>query len=698
MSVTDEIKARLDIVDIIGQYVPLKKAGRNYKALCPFHHEKTPSFVVFPDRQTWRCFGACGEGGDIFTFLMKREGWTFVEALRVLAEQAGVELKPLAPQQAESTETVERLRDLLSVAAEFFNHQLTSGSRAAHARAYIEQRGLRPDTIQRFQIGYAPDSWDATHNYLLGQGYTLEEMISAGMLVTRDDGSTYDRFRNRVMIPIRDGRGRMVGFGARGLAKDATPKYLNSPQSVLFDKSSLLFGLDLARRSIRESETAVIVEGYMDTIQAHQAGYTNVVAQMGTALTEAQLRLLSRYAHRLILALDPDAAGQMATQHGREVIERVSKAAAEQAAEEGVWGFDEAEREYRAKLTTEFDAWGIVRYEGRLGFDIRVLALPEGYDPDDLIREQPDAWPELVAGALPIVDYVIQSVTAGQDLTDPKVKSAIARQIVPLIEDVADPVERSHYRQRLARLLRVEERALFLDRPTRSSRGRASRHQEPISSATNEALDIAPTLSREAVCLAALIRYPRLIYQVNRILAQCLNWEDVAHRYPNLPDLDVLAPAVVFSDFAAPEHQMIFQTWHDATAQDELDPIHYLQMNLDPFLRGRVAEWLERPLDALLRGVVPPDTELSFDYISKRIVSSLLDLRYRRLEELIKELRFVIEDAENGGDRLTVQQYQDTIIPLINALNRIGQASARYTMSGQRGRDAKGPRSKVRAG
>ena len=526
MSVTDEIKSRLDIVDFIGNYVSLKKTGRNYKALCPFHAEKTPSFVVFPDSQQWRCFGACGEGGDIFSFVMKREGWDFPEALRFLAQQAGVELVPPTPEQAQAQEVHERLHELLAEAARFFHRQLLQAPNAGHARRYVARRGLSAETVESFGLGYAPASWDAMMNRLLEQGYERQDLIDAGLLIVKDDGGVYDRFRDRLMIPIHDPRGRVVGFGARALASDAEPKYLNSPQSPVFDKSSLLYGFSHARRTIRQSETAVIVEGYMDVLQAHQAGFTNVVAQMGTALTEPQLRLLARYANRLVLALDPDTAGQMATDRGREVIERVSKEAAQQVSREGMWEFDTAEREYRARVTPEFNARGMLRYEGRLGFDIRVAVLPHGKDPDALIREAPSAWATLVEGALPLVEYALQKAVEGQNLDDAKVKSQIAAQVVPLIEDISDPIERSHYRQRLARLLKVPENTLFPSRPSRSARPsgrqqpRASQPPpEPPAPAGVPRLDVAPTRSREAFCLAALIQHPRLLYEVNRILA-----------------------------------------------------------------------------------------------------------------------------------------------------------------------------------
>ena len=701
MDQISEIKARLDIVEVIGDYIPLKKTGRNYKALCPFHSEKTPSFVVFPDSQNWRCFG-CGAGGDVYSFVMQYEGWDFPEALRNLARRAGVELEPLTPQQSKKQEEYERLRSLLGEAAHFFHEMLLDAPEASHARAYVRSRGLSDETVAGFTLGYAPDSWDAATGHLTRLGYEIEDLIEAGLLVVREDGRTYDRFRNRLMIPIRDARGNIVGFGARALDKDAKPKYLNSPQSGLFDKSRLLFGLDRARRSIRESETAVIVEGYMDVMQAHQAGFTNVVAQMGTALTEDQLRLLARYAGRLILALDPDAAGQMAMDRGREVIERVSRAAAEQASEEGVWDFDMAEREYRARLTAEFDPQGMIRYESRLGFDIRVLTLPEGKDPDDVIREDPALWGRLIEEALPVVEHVIRRVTDGRDLNDAKVKSAIARQVVPLINEVADPVERSHYRQRLARLLKVEERALFPEHPPakgRRSRSQAAGREEappapPVDedAAVESALATMADYPREAFCLAALIRLPRLIYQINRILANCLSPEKLAPFLPDWempgpwPPFDGLSLRVVAADFTHPEYRAIFQAWQAALDQEEIEPLEYLRQMLDPLARQEVEGWLARPLDALHRQVTPfRAVELPEERLWEEAIRIFLSLREARLSERIRELSFMMADMDNGGDASTARQYEgEMVVLLTRARLRIIQARERYTLSGKR--------------
>jgi len=683
MSVTDEIKSRLNIVDLIGSTVQLKKAGRNFKGLCPFHSEKTPSFVVFPDSQNWRCFGACNEGGDVFNFIMKREGWDFPETLRFLAEKAGVELEPLDGHQAERNEARDRLRGLLNDLAHFFHQHLLTAPDAEIARRYVDGRGLTEQTIEAFGIGYAPNSWDAGSRYLLNLGYTTQELIDAGVVVEKDEGGTYDRFRDRLVIPIRDVRGGVVGFGARGFTPEAVPKYLNSPQSALFDKSSLLFGLDLARRTIRDGETAVIVEGYMDAIQAHQAGFSNVIAQMGTALTETQLKLLSRYATRLILALDPDTAGQTATDRGREVIESVSRAAADQATADGVWDFDHAEQDYRATRTIEFDAKGMLRYEARLGFDIRVIVLPQGQDPDDLIRQNPDEWARLVANALPIVEYVIQMAVAGQNLDDPKVKSGIAARIVPVIGDIASPVERSHYRQRLARLLKVDERALFPEGsaapPPRAARSSKTSPTSPVSKANPAAdLNLNPTVWREAFGLAALIRHPRLIYRVNRVLAECMPVLEV-DSYPLAASLaNELTPA----DFAHPEHRLIFDGWCHALDQHETDPLPFLTQSLDPLTQSRLASWLDQPLYALDKQNMPPGVEIAPDRVYEAAIQALLDLRRQRLDEHIVEMQFLLSDAEQSGEGLTVWDYGEAIRLLISARHRLDQARRHFGAPG----------------
>ncbi len=313
MSAVDEIKARIDIVDLVSESgVKLRKSGRSFTGFCPFHHNtKTPAFVVWPETGTWRCFGECNEGGDIFKYVMKKEGMDFKEALRYLADKAGVELQAYTPQQEEAHEREDFLRTLLDEAALFFHTQLLHTEAGSEALAYLrEKRGLTDETIESFMLGYAPRGWDNTLKHFLQKGYAQEDLLDAGLVSERDSGGVYDKFRHRLMIPIRDARGRMAGFGARALAAEDMPKYLNSPQTALFDKGRLLYGLDKARKAIRAADRAVIVEGYLDVIAPHQAGFENVVSPMGTALTEAQLRLLKRYTRRIVLALTRTRRGK----------------------------------------------------------------------------------------------------------------------------------------------------------------------------------------------------------------------------------------------------------------------------------------------------------------------------------------------------------------------------------------------------
>jgi len=618
MSVTDEIKARLDIVNFIQESVPLKKAGRTYKGLCPFHSEKTPSFIVFPESQTWHCFGACGEGGDIFTFLMKRENLDFGNALAELAERAGVELEPPSPQAAAAQESGERLRKILAAAADYFQDALLNAQQAAHARAYVERRGLTPETIRRFGLGYALDSWDTTRQTLLSEGHELEDLVAAGLLVEKDDGGTYDRFRDRLMIPIRDVRGRIIGFGARALKPDAVPKYLNSPQSPIFDKSRNLFGLSEARRAIREQETVVIVEGYMDVLQAHQAGFDDVVAQMGTSLTEAQLKTLRRYASRFILALDADTAGTKATLRGLDT----ARAALDQ------------------QLQPTFNARGMVTYEGHLDAEIRVLLLPEGMDPDDVIRESPDQWAALIDDAVPVTEFAIHAATQDRDLDDPKVKKQIVQELGPLIDDIADATEREHYRQRLARLLKVNERVLMVSSAATAVRARvrsrARRDEAPEEASAQEAWFEAQTTAppREAFCLASLIRLPDLLYKADRLLKQ--------------HDLEEVSP----QDFSHVEHQIIFGTWQRALGQIEREPLDYLRDTLDEALTAR--------LDALLEEYAHRQHNQDKARLSGDGLRSVLELRHRRLATDMQNLRFLIQEAHENGD-LTAKSYWETI-------------------------------------
>ena len=324
MGIIDDVKERLDIIEVISSYVSLKKAGRNFKGLCPFHSEKTPSFVVFPDTQSWHCFGACGTGGDVFAFVARQENVEFSEALEILARRAGVELKPQTPVQQTEADLERRLQEINKLAAAYYHNQLAAAPAGEMARRYLAKRGLSQETIDRFQLGFAPDSWHAVGAYLTGKVVPTADLLQSGLVIAREDGGGhYDRFRNRIMIPIRDQSGHVIGFGGRVL-DDSQPKYLNTPETPIFHKGHVLFGIDLAKAAIRAEDKAIIVEGYMDVIQAHQHGACNVVAAMGTALTETQVKTLRKYARAIVLALDPDTAGGHATLRGLDLSRRIT--------------------------------------------------------------------------------------------------------------------------------------------------------------------------------------------------------------------------------------------------------------------------------------------------------------------------------------------------------------------------------------
>lgn len=630
-SPVDEIKSRIDIVDLVSESVQLRRSGKNYLGFCPFHsNTRTPAFVVFPDTGTWRCFGECNEGGDIFKFVMKKEGWDFAETLRFLAQKAGVILRQPTEQEQQQAEEYERLRTLLEEAVTFYRHNLLNTAMGKPALAYLEGRGLDTRTIERFGLGYAPDSWDATIKFFTGKGYSMEDLLAVGLVTAREGGGYYDRFRNRIMIPIRDEQGRMAGFGARVLDPNDLPKFLNSPQTELFDKGKLLYGLDLARKAIREAEQAIIVEGYFDVIVPHQHGFANVVSPMGTALTEDQLRLLKRYTRNIVLAMDADAAGEKATLRGLEVARQ--------------------SMDYSGDVV--FDARGLMRHEARLQADIRVVTLPEGMDPDDLINQDESAWTSLIASAKPVVEHVMETLVAQQDVNDPKVKSDIAAQVLPLIEEVPDPVERDSYRQKLARLLKVDERSLLATpviRKRRSRRSASTPRKAAAESVTSQPA-LAVSDAREAYCIGVLLRQPELMYRANRMLRRA--------------DLDRLTS----EDFQIREHREIFRLIHKSLLQDECEPLEYVLNNLT--------------LDAMPIAdrilAQTSDIDLEKTDVLEDLIRAIIKLREDNLSQNLAYMRFLLEEAQDAGD-LKATEYQQTIVHHTKMLAKLHKAMSQVS-------------------
>lgn len=479
-----EVRDRIGIVDLVQPYVPsLKRTGRSYKGLCPFHQEKTPSFVVFPDSENFHCFG-CGKGGDIFTFYMLAEHVEFREALRELAQRAGVELESMPSTAPKHDEHRLKLIELNGLAQTFFAHVLTTSKAGEVARRELARRGVSAEMIRRFGLGFAPPGWDNLVRYLSDKQVDLAQAHEAGLLQERDSGGYYDRFRERLMFPIRDRDGNTVGFGGRVIG-DGVPKYLNTPQTPVFDKSSLVFAYDLARDAIRKADEVVIVEGYMDVIAAHQFGYENVVAAMGTAITEPQVALLKRASKRLVLALDADAAGQMATLRSLDTIRETLDA-------------DEVPVP---------NAFGMVRFERKLNTEIAIVTLPEGKDPDELIRKSPERWPEIVKSARPVLDFTIDVLTRDIDRNDARAKSATVQRIAPLFQQIPDRIVQGHYINQLAKRLDLDERLVLSEirraRLKTAPKGPAS--QQPVKPARQ---------STEDHLFALLLRHRDLTHEV----------------------------------------------------------------------------------------------------------------------------------------------------------------------------------------
>jgi DNA primase len=624
MTAVDEIKARIDIVEIVSETVKLRRSGKSYSGFCPFHaNSRTPAFVVFPDSGTWRCFGECNEGGDIFKFVMKKEGWDFSEALKHLAERAGVELKPMTPERKAEEDQSGRLHSLLEEAVNFYRRTLNEVETGKPALAFLQKRGLTPETIEKFGLGYAPDRWDSAYNHFSGKGYTAEDLLQAGLVMERQGGGYYDRFRNRVMFPIRDPQGRPAGFGARILNPEDTPKFLNSPQTTLFDKGGLLYGLDLAKKAIREEKQSVIVEGYLDVIVLHQGGFTNTVSPMGTALTEQQLHILKPFTRRIVLALDADAAGAKATLRGLEVARQTL--------------------DHTAEIT--FDSGGLQRNESRLQADIRVTTIPEGMDPDEVVLRNPGEWRDILNNAKPIVTHVMDTLMAGQDLNDPQVKSDIVKRILPLIEDVADPVKRGDFRQKLARTLHLDETLLM----TLSQQGkRPSRRQPPKnrpSSQTTNSVSQVPAAARRAGaleyhCLQLMMRQPEALFKLDRALQD--------------KGLTRFDPREIEDGSLNQLAEIIYRA------------IHQDQMEEKEFIQNSTPETLQSTAAALLQKAAMG--EPAIEVIPDELIRSIVQLRLLRINEKMSQIQFMLADGEAQGDEIFQENRE--LLKTINEIRR----------------------------
>jgi DNA primase len=481
MTVVQDVKSRADIVEVISDYAALQKAGRNFKANCPFHTEKTPSFIVFPERQTWRCFGACATGGDVISFVMKAENQEFGQALENLAKRTGVTLP-----SRQTRGRQEALHSVNEEAVDYFRKVLDS-TEGARTREYVQQRGVDKETAETFQLGLSPGGREALTRHLLGRGYSEEDLLSAGLATMGEKGDIRDLFHRRLMFPIRDASGRLAGFGGRSL-DDSTPKYLNTPRTSIFDKSSILYGLYLAKESISSTGAAVIVEGYMDVIAAHQHGFQNVVASMGTALTEQQVSSLRSQASTFVLALDPDNAGREATLRSLE----------------SSW------QALQIDFLRAGGRSGVVFSQRHLSGALKIAALPTGKDPDALIKEDAKEWARLIAEAKLLLDYLFEALPARFDITNDEGKRQLVDSLGPFIRSERNPFTHSRYIRRLADIVSFNEIDLetYIWRTQKRTTPNRRRTNPAASSASQPASASRDPL--EEYCLSLLLQHPDL--------------------------------------------------------------------------------------------------------------------------------------------------------------------------------------------
>lgn len=604
MTAVDEIKSRLSIVELAESAgVKLRRSGRTMTGFCPFHdNTRTPAFVIWPETGTWRCFGECGEGGDIFKFFMKKENIDFKEAVKQLAERTGVQLREYANQNDHSKEEYDHFRSILEDAVLFYHHQLTQTDHGKPALNYLyDKRKLNKETIENFGMGYAPNDWSTLLNYFEKKGVLAKDLLEVGLVNERESGGYYDKFRNRIMIPIRDEYGKMTGFGARILDPNDMPKFMNSPQTVVFDKSNLLFGMDRAKRAIRAEDQVVIVEGYLDVIALHQAGFANAVSPMGTAITENQMRQIKKFTKRVVLALDPDSAGKKA----------VFK------------GLDAAREAMSEDETNVFDPRGLIKHESRLNADIRVASMPGDLDPDEVVDQDPELWKSLVAKAQPIVEYVFGTLVEGKDLNDPKEKSAIVGMILPLIEDVPNPIERDSYRQMVARKLKIDEHTMMNLKGAPKKRRVWSNSPTRENGQNNKNALIVNTTNKqfEYLCLSILLRDPELLPKVDKTLQQA-----------NLRGLDP-------DDLENAQTQTLLRLLQSSFEQDEVDQARYVVSHLD--------ETTQSAYDEVMK-VAP--VEGSADRSIGEIVRVIVQIRQLRLRENMNMILSQLAETDPEND------------------------------------------------
>jgi DNA primase len=573
----DEIKERLDIVEVVGSYIKLQKTGINYRAVCPFHSEKKPSFFVSPNRQIWHCFG-CQKGGDIFGFVKEIEGVEFGDALRILAQKAGVELRRQPPEL--KTER-QRLHEICELATCFFEKQLEESKSGKEAKDYLLSRGIKEESLKKWRVGYAPDVWQGLSDFLNSRNYKKEEVEKAGLGLTSEKGSFYDRFRGRIIFPIFDLNSQVVGFGGRVFKEKDNKeiaKYVNTPQTFLYDKSRILYGLDKAKVEIRRKNYCILVEGYTDLIMVSQAGFENVVATSGTALTPFQLKILKRYTEKLITAFDMDVAGDTATKRGIDL----------------------------AQLQE---------------FNVKVAVLPEGLDPADLVLKDAGEWEKRIREAKSILEFYFESAFSKFDKETPEGKREISKVLLPVVKRIPNRIEQGHWIGELSRRLNVKEENIEEE----LKKVRLENDSSEIMGLEPEEVKNLPAKTRKQLIeerlVTLILKAPDNLEMIKKEMISCFSPEIKEillnlKAYPNL-DAKKLAP-----DLA--------NLFNNLALQAEIEEIE--EKDIIAEIENCLSE-----LDSL-------ETKNKLDRISKDIKKAEEEKDFKKIEELTKEFNQLIKE------------------------------------------------------
>ncbi len=467
--ILEEIQSKSDIAEVIGSYIPLKRAGRNFKANCPFHKEKTPSFMVSPSKQIFHCFG-CGAGGNIFHFVMKFEGIEFPDAVRALAEKAGVELPRFTRSEFEQSAYAVQIYKINEFAASYYHDTLLKTEAGKRAAEYLEKRGVSEETITQAKLGFAADAWDGFINFAKSKGFETALLERSGLVITREEGGHYDRFRNKIIFPIFDIKSRVVAFGARVL-DDSLPKYINSPETEVYVKSRHLYGLNFSLQAVKEKDFCVIVEGYLDFLIPYQNGIKNIAASLGTSLTESQARLIKRYTRNAVILYDGDSAGEAASLRGLDLF-----------VQEGV--------------------------------NVKVAVLPKGYDPDSFVRSGGTAaFNSLIDSAADLFEYKLGILTSRYDARNAAAKSRVCAEMLPTIARVNNAVLKFEYIKRLAERLQVREEDLL----TELKKVKSDYAYEPSADAV-AATDVCPGTKADKILIGLMLDDAELIAEVQKHL------------------------------------------------------------------------------------------------------------------------------------------------------------------------------------